>query len=208
MIRFSSSTKLGNKIHAWGIPAGGQYCPQSGNSEVCDSCYAKKGFYLQEHVDKNKQDNANDWQNIDWENEMVNKLNRLQKYKYFRWFDSGDLYSLQLGEKIKNVIQRTPDVKHWIPTRMYKDKNFKHILDQINLLPNAIVRFSNDTFNDYKGYDSVVVNNISILQNSMNIFPCPFDFNTTNGFNIEKKTCDQCFACWDKNTKLIAYLLY
>lgn len=36
---------------------------------------------------------------------------------YFRWHDSGDLQGVWHLENIAAVCERTPDVKHWLPTR-------------------------------------------------------------------------------------------
>lgn len=36
---------------------------------------------------------------------------------YHRWFDSGDLQSVEMLDAIVAVCRKTPDVKHWLPTR-------------------------------------------------------------------------------------------
>jgi hypothetical protein len=69
----------------------------------------------------------------------------LDSQRYFRWFDSGDVYSIDLAEKILAVMQATPWVKHWIPTRMAKFAKFKKVLSQMESLPNVKVRFSSDS---------------------------------------------------------------
>jgi len=47
-------------------------------------------------------------------NSMINKLKRA---KYFRWYDSGDIQTPLEAFRIFLVMQETPHVKHWLPTR-------------------------------------------------------------------------------------------
>ena len=46
---------------------------------------------------------------------LINK--RADKHGYFRWHDSGDLYSDEYLEKVMTVINATPSTRHWLPTR-------------------------------------------------------------------------------------------
>jgi hypothetical protein len=39
---------------------------------------------------------------------------------YFRWHDSGDLQSVEHLARIVEVCERTPAVRHWLPTREYE----------------------------------------------------------------------------------------
>ena len=36
---------------------------------------------------------------------------------FHRWFDSGDLQSVEMLEAIAQAARLTPDIKHWLPTR-------------------------------------------------------------------------------------------
>ncbi len=38
---------------------------------------------------------------------------------FFRWFDSGDLQSVEMVRDIVAVAERTPEIRHWLPTREY-----------------------------------------------------------------------------------------
>ena len=49
------------------------------------------------------------------------------------------------AHKILDVCERTPWVKHWIPTRMYKFAKFGTILARLQALPNVVVRLSSDS---------------------------------------------------------------
>jgi len=42
---------------------------------------------------------------------------RMNQTGYHRWHDSGDLQSVEHLEKIIEVCRRTPQIRHWLPTR-------------------------------------------------------------------------------------------
>ena len=74
-------------------------------------------------------------------------VEELDTERYFRWFDSGDLYSLGLAEKVLQVMKATPWCKHWLPTRMHKFDKFAAILATMDALENVVVRLSSDGVN-------------------------------------------------------------
>lgn len=47
----------------------------------------------------------------------VGKRWRMNPMGFHRWQDSGDLQSVEHLEKILEVCRRTPQIKHWLPTR-------------------------------------------------------------------------------------------
>ena len=67
--------------------------------------------------------------------------------RYFRWFDSGDMYDLRLAEKMLEICKATPWTRHWIPTRMHKFKKFSKVIEELNKLENVVVRLSSDGVN-------------------------------------------------------------
>lgn len=178
-------------------------CPGSIDPETkelvppCEGCYAHNGNYRFSNVKKPRIHNREDWRQDDWVDAMVNLLT---KETWFRWFDSGDVYHPQLAEKIFQVIQRTPNVNHWIPTRSYKIPRIAKILDKINDLPNAIVRFSSDSVRgEYiKGvHGSTIVGEDQIDELSSDITMC-------EAYTREGK-CQDCRVCWDKSVSIVAY---
>jgi hypothetical protein len=50
----------------------------------------------------------------DWAPSMARAIN---KDKYFRWHDSGDIQNVEHFAKIVEVARATPDCLHWLPTR-------------------------------------------------------------------------------------------
>ena len=86
---------------------------------VCALCYGKNGWYNMPNV-KRAEDLRRELMLNDpkWEDSIVTLIIN-EKEPYFRWFDNGDLQSVENLEKIVRVCERTPGVKHWLPTKEY-----------------------------------------------------------------------------------------
>jgi hypothetical protein len=178
----------------------GETCPGSFNSDgsvadVCKGCYAKGGFFQMPTVKNSRADNKLAWQKIDWVDEMCEELDN---DRYFRFFTSGDGYSIKLWEKIYEIASRTIHCNFWIPTRMYKFESFRPIIDKVASLPNVVVRFSSDSITG--GYvdglhGSTVIESPSDLKPGMTLCEA-----YANGGK-----CGRCRACWSKNVPVIAY---
>jgi hypothetical protein len=201
MVKLSRTSKLGT--YSWslqaGIPADGGTCPgavaENGDYvTACQGCYARTGMYHFGAVKKVRADNKTDWQRAEWVNDMVNAL---KKQTHMRWFDSGDLYSMELAEKIYQVAINTPNTKHWIPTRMAKFSKFKAILDKLNALDNVAVRFSSDNVNGEYGPENGSVIFDSNKEAPAGTFKC-------KAYENDGK-CGSCRACYDKDIAVIAY---
>jgi hypothetical protein len=108
------------------------------------------------------------------------------------------LYSVKLAEKIKLVIELTPWVNHWLPTRSYKFKKFSKVLNDIQALPNAVVRYSSDS----------VTGEIIPGETTSTIVPTPEhakkSMTLCKAYENQGK-CGTCRQCWDKSVKVIAY---
>lgn len=196
--KISVTSKL-DGIRSWSLEAL-DTCPGSVGLngqlvEACSGCYATTGNYRYPNVKAPRAHNKLDWQNDDWTDAMVQAL---QNDRYFRWFDSGDMYSLGLAEKILEVCQRTPWVKHWIPTRMVKFAKFADVIAKLNALPNVMVRFSSDSVTgEYiPGYHGSVI----IPDAETEILGAKVCEAYQHGGK-----CDGCRLCYDKSVPLIAY---
>jgi hypothetical protein len=122
----------------------------------------------------------------------------LDSDRYFRWFDSGDVYTLALAEKILEVMKRTPWVKHWLPTRMHKFPKFRHVFTEMMELPNVMVRFSSDSVQGVytQGlHGSVIVPDPATLPEGVTL---------CRAYENAGK-CSGCRACYDKTVDVIAY---
>jgi hypothetical protein len=195
-IKLSKTSKL-DGILSWSLQAL-DTCPGSKDSTgnlvpACQGCYATTGNYRFANVKKPREFNREDWKRDDWVRDMVISLD---SSRYFRWFDSGDMYSHDLAWKIFQVMEKTPHVKHWLPTRMYKFSKFKDVLERMQSLPNVVVRFSSDS----------VTGEVIEGLNTSTIFSdiVPAGAFECKAYQHEGK-CNGCRACYDKDVKIIAY---
>ena len=128
MLKLSKTAKLGT--YSWSLQAI-ETCPGSVGPDgqlvpACSGCYATQGCYNFPDTKKVRFDNKQDAKRAGWVADMVKALS---KQKHFRWFDSGDMYSLELAEKMLAVMVATPNTKHWLPTRMAKFSKFQDIIE-------------------------------------------------------------------------------
>jgi len=198
MIKLSVTSKL-DGIRSWSLQAI-DTCPGAVQSsgvlvDACKGCYATTGNYRFKNVKAPREHNKIDWMRPEWVDDMVQALD---SDRYFRWFDSGDVYTLALAEKILEVMVRTTWVQHWLPTRMHKFTKFRTVLNDMQALPNVMVRFSSD---------SVTGEYTKGLHNSV-IVPTPQD--ATKAMKLCEAyahggKCNGCRSCYDKTVDLIAY---
>lgn len=200
MIKVSKTSKL-DGILSWSLQAL-DTCPGSVDSNgnlvpACSGCYATTGNYRFSNVKAPRLHNREDWQRDTWVNEMVIML---ESQRYFRWFDSGDMYALGLAEKILQVMELTPWVKHWLPTRMLKFAKFQEVITKMQALPNVMVRFSSDSVTGEFSHEhgSTIVSDSS--QAPEGAFVC-------RAYEHEGR-CNGCRACYDKTIPLIAYVAH
>jgi hypothetical protein len=196
MIKLSKTSKL-DGIMSWSLQAI-DTCPGSSDGNgglvpACQGCYATTGNYRFANVKKPREFNREDWKRDTWVNEMVEAL---ENSRYFRWFDSGDMYDLKLAEKIRKVMLHTPWVSHWLPTRMHKFPKFKRVISEMELLSNVVVRFSSDSVNG----------EIIQGQTTSTIFSdtVPAGATECQAYQHEGK-CNGCRACYNKAVPVIAY---
>lgn len=199
MLRISKTSKL-DGILSWSLQAL-DTCPGSVNSDgslvpACQGCYATTGNYNYPNVKAPRIENREDWQRDSWVSDMVSVL---ESQRYFRWFDSGDMYSLGLAEKILEVMKSTPWVKHWLPTRMLKFKKFEAVISEMQALPNVMVRFSSDS----------VMGEYTLGLHGSTISPT---IENAPGFVCKAYEhggkCNGCRACYDKTIPLISYIAH
>ena len=163
--------------------------------DACIGCYAAGGNYRFPNVRAPRLSNAQDWKRDAWEDDMVEAL---ENETLFRWFDSGDCAWLALACKMYNVMQRTPHVKHWFPTRMHKFPKFRPVFARMRRLSNVVVRLSSDSV---AGLTIRGATTSTIFSKRDQL---PKLASVCGAYKRDGK-CGPCRACWDKDTKLIAY---
>ena len=182
----------------WSLEAGAT-CPGSIDKAtklprpVCAGCYAKDGFYHMPAAKTLREANREDWKRAEWVDDMVAAL---AKQSYFRWFDSGDVYHPALAFKIYLIMQRTPNVKHWLPTTSYEISKIRPILERMKLLANVSVRYSSPSITGEftEDHGSTV---IPYAETETTAKLC--------GAYANNGKCGPCRNCWDKSVKVIAY---
>lgn len=190
-VRLSVTTKL-DGIPSWSLPAG-KTCPGAATATVCNGCYAKTGNYRFPSVKAPREHNREDWKRDAWVDDMVAMLDN---HRYFRWFDSGDMYKPALAWKIAAVIKLTPWVKHWLPTQSWSIAAFSDALEFIQTLPNVVVRYSAKHVDQpIQAKHSSVVISESFTGDGVKV---------CEAYQHDGK-CNGCRACWDSNVSVIAY---
>jgi hypothetical protein len=190
-------------------------CPMAvtGPNSICGGCYAMLGRYNMPNV-LNAQ-----WIRFMWikslletdegqrefELTMIDSINRHVKNRYFRFFDSGDIFCPQLADSLYNICNTLSHIQFWFPTRSYwaKSKRWQTALQNLASLPNVALRPSALYYNqeapilDGYAHGTTVVTSIDMDIAKL----CP---KTVNGGSCESNNCR---ACWDK-TGAIAYLVH
>ena len=162
---------------------------------ACQGCYATTGNYRFSNVKAPRQFNKKDWKREGWINDMVEALDNS---RYFRWFDSGDMYSLDLAWKIYTVMLRTPHVKHWLPTRMYKFTKYDQVINHMMALPNVVVRLSSDSVS------GEIINGLTTSTIISSDDQLTSEMTACKAYENSGK-CNGCRACYDKGVSVIAY---
>jgi len=196
-VKLSKTSKLGTL--SWSLQAV-ETCPGAFKDDgilvdACKGCYARSGNYRYPNVIAPRVHNREDWKRDDWVPDMVEAL---CNEAYFRWLDSGDMYSLALAWKMYAVMVALPKVRFWLPTRMHKFAKFAEVIAAMQALPNVVVRFSSDSVTG----DTVEGSTTSTIVPTANDAP-------SGSFVCEAYSrggkCATCRQCYDKETKVIAY---
>ena len=203
IVMLSNTAKLG--VKSWSLQAYNT-CPASIDKDgllvdACSGCYASFGNYRFSTVKAVREYNRISWQDDNFVSDFIKQLDTV---RYFRWFDSGDLYSLGLAKKVLEIMKQTPHVKHWLPTRMHKFNKFHDILKAMQSLPNVVIRLSSDDIDGSIVDSNLIDTNSTILPYELlsdyNGFVCP-------AINQGGK-CNDCKACYSKDTKTVAYIAH
>ena len=201
-VKLSITSKL-DGIRSWSLNAldtcSGSVDANGELVDACKGCYATTGNYRFPNVKAPREHNKLDWQRLDWVDDMVKALSN---DRFFRWFDSGDIYTIALGEKILEVMQRTSWVSHWLPTRMHKFPKYKGLFLKMKALDNVSVRFSSDSVRGE--YIEGLHGSVIVPSSEDKIFPNGLNVNYCHAYANDGK-CSGCRACWNKEVDLIVY---
>ena len=160
----------------------------------CFSCYARKLQKLRPSVDTGWKANLAKWNASDpilWIKAMAFQIERYNVDGFHRWFDSGDLQSLEMLDAIVEVAKATPQIKHWLPTQE------RGIVKQYRkpIPDNLIIRVSASMVNGDK----------PSLDHASQFFYKVDPKGYECGASKRGNACGPCKACWDKSIDFISY---
>lgn len=191
-----------------------------GRPAICAGCYAQLGLY---NIDVVRDSQA---LRLAWvqellrsdpmrlENELAHAIDDVASRgtTYFRWFDSGDVFSRAMAGVIYRVMQRTPQVKHWLPTRTWHLDRILPYLRLMHRLPHVTVRPSALHFDDSgplipglgRGTTAVLEGSRTPRYHRL----CP-KTTAPHGPDEPVPSCESvgCRKCW-KNTARVAFLVH
>ena len=159
---------------------------QAVKGSVCAGCYAMKGRYRFPNVRKAMDRRLTALQDPRWVDAMVTLV---KGQPWFRWHDPGDIQSPEHLKNIFEVCNRTPETRHWMPTREVK---FLKLMDPDVVPKNLIIRISSHMIDQgpvkHWPWTSTVVTSGKT---------CPAA--------EQGNKCKECRACWDRSVKNVAY---
>ncbi len=181
---------------------------------VCSGCYAMTDWYrswrplLEGHERR--------WRGLHhprWVDAMVTMITRYCQPPadhYFRWHDSGDLQGLWHLENIALVCSRTPQVRHWLPTREYGFVQ-DWLASGKTPPPNLTVRLSATMIDS----EPVIPEPLAFLPTST-VATVPYSASGVRVLDgkgsvecqaVAKRDnqCGDCRACWDPRVRNVTY---
>ena len=194
----SDTSKMPGK--SWGINA--DHCKTGFKlakiaGTICSVCYAQKGFYTLYPAVKRAQDSRLELFEADraaWIGAMIKLVG---SELFFRWFDSGDLQSVEMLAAIVDVARATPCTQHWLATR--ERGIVKAWLQAGNEWPSNLVCRISATY-----FDEVPANKLTPWS-SMAHKSTPMESAHNCPAPMQGGSCGDCRACWSQSVPLVTY---
>ncbi len=202
--------------HSYGISA--QKCQTGAKlrgvpGSVCSGCYAMTDWYrswrplLQGHERR-----WNGLRHPRWVDAMVSMIARACQPpdNFFRWHDSGDLQGLWHLENIVAVCDRTPEVRHWLPTREYGF--VEAFLATGKAIPeNLVVRLSAHMIDSepvvpaaLAGMPTSAVASVPFSSSGVRVVEGKGSIEC-RAVETRDNKCGDCRACWDARVACVTY---
>lgn len=172
---------------------------------VCNRCYALKLENMRPSVAMGWQSNYERSKLVDtnaeaWANAAAFQINRAAEKSgenYHRWFDSGDLPSLNMLMAIVMVCVKTPHIMHWLPTREAK---IVKAYEAGEFPPNLVVRLSSPMIGDKPMSGHANTSTVHRKGDHYHGHECPA--------YKQANSCGDCRACWSKAVANVSYPLH
>lgn len=190
---------LGWSISAKQCKVGGKLAKIPGS--VCHKCYALKGRYVfkatQNALNRRHENSLSPLFVPAFVYTLNTKASKIpQNKRFFRWFDSGDLQSLDMLCDINTIAKHTPTIQHWLPTKestICRDFFREVGIPSINLTIRLSAAMMDETPPTWWPIGSAVFS--ETVPDGAKRCPAPEQGNS----------CESCRRCWDKNIHLVAY---
>lgn len=166
---------------------------------TCKFCYALKGRYVFENVQKAMYNRLESLYQPLWVEYMSTLINHYgKKSGYFRWHDSGDIQDIKHLRNIVQVCLKTPNIQHWIPTREFRI--VQDYLKEFGPFPdNLTVRLSAHMIEGTPPQiEGTVGSSVHRSEPKGKVCPAPKQDNA----------CGPCRSCWDRTVPLVSYPIH
>lgn len=180
---------------------------------VCSGCYAMTDWYrswrplLEGH--------ARRWAGLThprWVDAMVAMITQKCQppHDWFRWHDSGDLQGVWHLDNICQVVARTPQVRHWLPTREY-DFVSGYLATGRTIPDNLTIRLSAHMIDqepvlppELAGMPVSTVSSVSLVHMGLRIVEAKGSVEC-RAVEARDNKCGACRACWDRRVPSVNY---
>ena len=171
---------------------------------VCESCYARRIQKMRPSVNQGWTANYEKAVSLiasnpsKWVDACVFQISRMAEKsgeKYHRWFDSGDIDTVDQLAAICEVARRTPNIKHWLPTREiamvrgYRKSN--------DIPGNLVIRISSPMVGDKPVKDFLNTSTVHTKDGEVFGNECPA--------YKQGNSCGDCRNCWDASVPNVSY---
>jgi hypothetical protein len=195
--------------YAWNISAFlcmvGSILRKAGKPFVCAGCYALKGRYVFPNTIAAMERRFQAWKGNPeaWAEAMGASILKAG-IPWFRWFDSGDLQTVDMLRDIVGVCRETPGIAHWLPTRE-RDIVGEYLTQGGKIPRNLTIRLSSPRVGSIlpvsktgplKGIPVSGVHSHG-AKVPRGVFPCPAP--------LQGGECGECRECWNGRRKVVSY---
>lgn len=204
--------------HGYSLPA--ELCKTGSKlrdveGSTCSTCYAMRGWFLKKHVRIPLLKRLESIRHPQWSQAMIFLIKHYNE-GYFRWHDSGDIQDLEHLFKIIEVVQATPETKHWLPTSEWNIiRQYWELMNRRNLskmFPNLSIRLSATMIDGVSPRNLAKLMGVQVSCVSNHAWDCPAQNNTYVEMNgrklIRAGSCGTCRRCWNSEIMEIAYPLH
>jgi hypothetical protein len=170
---------------------------------TCSGCYARRIAKYRANVAQGWAKNQIKADNADRDTWIAGIVYQLKKKgeDHHRWFDAGDLSSVEQLDRIVAVCKATPEIRHWLPTRELKivrDWAKDHIVPR-----NLIIRLSSTMIDDKPRTQTARALGRGIACSTVHRDSEPVGHACPA--RDQGNQCGDCRACWDRRVRNVSY---